>query len=182
MQAPSGHAGLLYPQGAAIAWVGAHGDSWLTLPWLDGPAKWHVCHYNKPKIAMLCYGGPDEWMRFAECSLHSGWKPQNTKGITWNTDAWASQKLFTKSVSARKCNFGKIKMFCQNMLMLRKRSVQTKETIAFGFYLCVMFRFAFSINTRYWFYLVIFVSSWIFFLIFFLLFFSVLSKGNAAWF
>lgn len=136
-----------------------------------------MCHYNKLKIALLPYGGPDEWMRLAKCLLHGGWKPQNTKGITWNTDAWVSRKLFTKSVSARKCNFGKIEMFCQNMLILRKCSIQTKETIAFGFYLCVMFRFAFSINKRYWFYLVTYLLAVnFFFLCFFLQFFQYYPK------
>lgn len=38
-------------------------------------------------------------------------------------------KTFTEYISARKCNFGKIEMFGQNMLILRKCSIQTKDAI-----------------------------------------------------
>lgn len=38
-------------------------------------------------------------------------------------------KTFLLSISARKRNFGKIEMLCQNMLILRKCLIQTKETI-----------------------------------------------------
>lgn len=81
--------------GRAGCGVGAERDSCPTLPRLGSLAKWHGALYDVLKIAVHFYGGADEWMRLSKSSLHSGWKPQHTKGIPWHTCACASQNLFT---------------------------------------------------------------------------------------
>lgn len=53
----------------------------------------------------------------------------NTQKESLGTRVLVLVKSFLLSISARKCNFGKIEMFCRNMLILRKCLIQTKETI-----------------------------------------------------